>query len=127
VVDQLKRVPAPIATAVDVAEKVSFGGAATASARVWVAVPPAPVHVSVNVLLPRVSPLSVSLPRSPFSPLQLRLARQLRALVVAQEIVTEPSGLTTAVLKVKLSTGGGRTLMLTVCAASPMALTHLSV
>lgn len=122
---------APCKIAVGFALSASVGGGVagvTLTVTVCVAVPPAPVQLSVNEVVD-VSPLRTSVPVRPLAPLQPPLAVQLAAFVADQPNVDAPPLTTDAGVAVSETVGGGAALTVTVtdCDADPPLPVQVSV
>jgi hypothetical protein len=106
------------------------GGVAgvTLTVTVWVAVPPAPVQLSVKDVF-EVSPLRTSVPVRPLAPLQPPVAVQLVAFVADQLRVEDPPLATEAGVAVSDTVGKGAGLTVTVTdwAAEAPPLVQVSV
>lgn len=98
---------AGFAVRVTVGAGVGAGAAVTITLALWLADPPAPLQLSVNVLLVAVSPPVLALPETGRLPLQAPLARQLVALVEDQLSVEPPPLATVSGLLVKVTVGAG--------------------
>lgn len=121
----------PCRIAVGFALTASVGAGVTGvtlTVTVWVAVPPAPVQLSVYEVL-AVSPLRTSDPVVPLAPLQPPVAVQLLAFVVDQFSVEDPPLATDVGVAVSdtVGMGAGLTVTVTDCDADPPVPVQVSV
>jgi len=131
--DQASVAAAPLSITPGVADRFTVGAAAggdaaalTMTLALWLAAPPAPVQVSVNVLFAAVRPPVPALPEVGRLPLQAPLARQLLALLddhvsVAPEPLATVAGLAVSVTAGAGAGGGASTETLAVRLAVPPA------
>jgi hypothetical protein len=120
---QLSVEAAPCRIAAGFELSASVGGGVTGvtlTVTVCVAVPPAPVQLSVNAVV-AVRPLRTSVPERPLVPLQPPLAVQLAAFVADQLSVEAPPLTTDAGVAVSETVGSGAafTVTVTACDADP--------
>jgi hypothetical protein len=124
--DQDSVVLPPLMTVEGVAVSMTVGANMTATLAVAAAVPPGPVHVSVNADA-AVSAVITSLPIVGRAPDQLPEATQLAAVVVDHINVVDPPLAIVVGAAVMVTVGGGATAMFAVAAAMPPVPLQVSV
>jgi hypothetical protein len=110
--DQLSVAEPPLLTVVGFALRLTVGGAETLTVTDRLAVPPAPLQVSVKPVVALNAPV-LALPLAGSLPDQPPLAVQLLALVEDQLSIADPPLLTLVGLALKLTVGGVATLTVT--------------
>jgi hypothetical protein len=133
--DQLRAADAPTVTDVGLTAIVTVGAGVTGARAVKVAaacaLPPAPVHVSVNTCAPAAVGVSVAVPETGSAPLQAPLAVHAVAFVDDQFRVAAAPTVTEVGLTVMVTVGAGVTgatvVITAVACALPPAPVHVSV
>ena len=126
--DQVRALAFPETTVEGFAVSVTVGaGGTTVTVVDWVAVPPAPVHASVYVLLLVRSPVGTLLPEVPMLPDQAPLAVQLVALVDDHVSVLAPPIATVVGVALIETVGAAIAVAIADCVAVPPGPLHVSV